>query len=161
MASSCIREWKNIIMSELQNDDDIIVALDLNDDEDEENLAYTRIFPYEFVPETQEVVKCYILVEIHISPQRNRYNNANFYDHPTIAFRVLAHQDDMRMSLPTLSAVRTDYIAELIDKKYNGRLGFGIGKLQLTSNVAGSLNDTYRYRDLVFESVDVSKYPCA
>lgn len=33
---------------------------------------------------------------------------------------------------------------------------FGVGTLQLKSDTAGSVNDTYRFRQLVFEAVDVS-----
>lgn len=157
-----IIEWKNQIMSDLQNDDEIIAALDLNADESPDDLVYNRFLPYYFVPEVQTLVKTYILVEIDVQSVRNRYNPSKYdlYAYPTITFYVLSHQDDMRMKQVATSAVRTDYISTLLDKKYNGASGFGLGRLQLTQNVAGSLNDTYRFRQLVFQAVDFNDGLC-
>lgn len=160
--SSCIREWKNKIMSDLQNDTEIIQALGLNNGEDEENLTYTRLFPFYFIPETQEDVKTYILVEIDIQGNRSRYDTSKYnpYAYPVITFTVLSHQKDMRLSLSGVSAVRTDYIAELIDRKYNNAYGFGIGRIQLTSSTGGNLNDTYKFRQLVFQCLDFNVSMC-
>lgn len=159
--SSFIRIAKNRIMADLQNDNEIIEALRLNDNEDRDDLVYTRLFPHYFIPETQEIVKTYIMVEIDIEQQRTRYGNSSSnLVYPTITFTVLAHQKDMRLDLPGVSAVRTDYITELIDLKYNGKDGFGLKGLEVISNVAGSLNDTYRFRQIVFKSADFNDSYC-
>jgi hypothetical protein len=160
--SSCIREWKNIIMSELQNDSEIVQALGLDSGEDEESLVYTRLFPFYFLPDTQEDVKTYILVEIDIHGNRNSRNMSeyNAYAYPVITFTILSHQWDIRMKKSGISAVRTDYIAELIDNKYNGRSGFGIGKIQLSSSTAGNLNEKYKFRQLVFQCLDFNNGIC-
>ncbi len=75
--SSFIRIAKNRIMTDLQNDNEIIDALRLNDNEDRDDLVYTRLFPHYFIPETQETVKTYIMVEIDIEQQRTRYGNSS------------------------------------------------------------------------------------
>ena len=59
-----------------------------------------------------------------------------------------------------ISATRIDYLSELIDTKYNGALDFGVGKLELETNIAGNLNTKYRYRQLVFKGVDVNDNLC-
>ena len=155
--SSCIRAWKNRIISELSQDNEIINALGLNPDESPDDLVWKRIFPHYYVEKSESVVKTYILVEIDIPEKRSRYgsNDSSIWVHPTIIFYVLTHQEDMHMNLIGESGTRMDYLAELIEDKYEGRKDFGVGTLQLKSDIAGSVNTTYRFRQLVFEAVDV------
>ena len=156
--SKCIREWKNKIVSELSQDDEIVNALGLNPDESPDDLIWKRIFPHYYVEGTESNVKTLILIEIDIPERRSRYgsNSSDIWVHPTIIFYVLTHQEDMHMDMAGESGTRMDYLAELIEEKYQGRQDFGVGTLELKSDVAGSVNTTYRFRQLVFEAVDVS-----
>ena len=156
--SHCIREFKNKIISELSQDDEIINALGLNPDESPDDLVWQRIMPHMCVPQTESDIKTFILVEIDIPERRSRYgtNDSNIWVHPTIIFYVLTHQEDMHMNIVGESGTRMDYLAELIEDKYQGRQDFGVGTLELKSDVAGSVNNTYRFRQLVFEAVDVN-----
>lgn len=156
--SKCIREYKNKIISELSQDDEIINALGLNDDESPDDLVWVRFFPHYYIPRTEEIVKTYIAVEVDIPERRIRYGNSEspIWVHPTIIFHVLTHQEDMRMNMVGESGTRMDYISELIEDKYQGRLDFGAGALELKSDTAGYVNMTYRHRQLVFEAVDVN-----
>ena len=160
--SKCIRQFKNKIMAELSQDDEIISALGLNPDEDPDDLVCVRLFPHMFVPQTESEVRSYILVEIDIPERRTRYgsSDSNIWVHPTIVFYVLTHQEDMHMNMAGESGTRMDYLAELIEEKYQGRQDFGVGTLELKSDVAGSVNTTYRYRQLVFEAVDLDDVLC-
>lgn len=161
--SSIVTEIKNKLLSLFGDDAEIISALNLSDDEDAEDLIGTRLFPYWFIPQTQEEVKTYILVEVAIDTQRNRYGSKTgklIWDYPTIIVYVLSHQNDMIMNETAISAVRTDYIAEKIDELLNGYDGFGFGRLQRLSNKPFSLNDTYRYRELIFDTVDLNDSLC-
>ncbi len=162
MKSSCIRRWKNQIMSELSQDDEIINALGLNPNESPDDLVWVRYYPHYYIPQTEEEVKTYILVEIDIPERRTRYgsNDNDIWVRPIIIFYVLTHQEDMRLDLVGESGTRMDYLAELIEDKYEGRQGFGIGELRLKSDTAGSVNTTYRYRQLVFEAVDLDDSLC-
>ena len=154
--SKCIRAFKDRIMSELSQDDDIIRALGLNPDESPDDLVWVRLFPHYFIPQTETDVRTYVLVEIDIPERRTRYGStdSNIWVHPTIVFYVLTHQEDMRLNIAGESGTRMDYLAELIEDKYEGRQDFGVGTLQLKSDTAGSVNTTYRFRQLVFEGVD-------
>lgn len=160
--SSCVSNWKNQILSDLQNDNEIIKALNLHEDDDPDDLVWSRLFPHYYIPDTQEAVKTYIMVEIDVQSNRSRYEPMKYdlYAYPTITFTVLSHQKDMEMKMAGVSATRIDYISMLLDKKYNGADGFGLGRLQLTSNIAGNLNDTYRIRQLTFQTVDFSDSLC-
>lgn len=156
--SHCIRAWKNKIVSELSQDDEIIKALGLNPDESPDDLVWKRIFPHYYVESVESIVKTYLLIEIDIPERRTRYgsNSSDIWVHPTIIFYVLTHQEDMHMNMAGESGTRMDYLAELIEEKYQGRQDFGVGTLELKSDIAGSVNTTYRFRQLVFEAVDVS-----
>lgn len=156
--SKCIRQFKDKIVSELTQDDQIIEALGLNPDESPDDLVWHRIFPHYYVEPVESDVRSYILVEIDIPERRARYgsNDSSIWVHPTIIFYVLVHQEDMHMDLAGESGTRMDYLAELIEDKYEGRTDFSVGTLELKSDVAGSVNTTYRFRQLVFEAVDVN-----
>ena len=153
--SRCIRQFKNKIMSELSQDDEIINALGLNPDESPDDLIWVRLFPHMWIPSVEQEVKTYLLVEIDIPERRSRYgsSDSDIWVHPTIIFYVLTHQEDMRMNMVGESGTRMDYLAELIEEKYEGRQDFGAGVLQLKSDTAGSVNTTYRFIQLVFEGV--------
>ena len=156
--SKCIRNWKNKIVSELAQDERIIEALGLNEDESADELVWNRIFPHYYIPATQESVKTYILVEINLPERRVRYGDSPYgiYTHPTIIFHVVVHQNDMQLNMAGESGTRMDYLAELIEDKYEGRLDFGVGILNLKSDLALNLNDTFRVRELIFEAVDAN-----
>lgn len=160
--SNVIRRWKNKIMSELSQDDKIIEALGLNSDESPDELIWNRYYPHYYIPQTESEVKTYVCMEIDIPERRSRYDNneSNIWVHPTIIFYVLTHQEDMRLNIVGESGTRMDYLAELIEDKYEGRQDFGVGILQLKSDVAGSINNTYRFRQLVFDAVDLDDGLC-
>jgi len=160
--SKCIRQFKNKIMSELSQDSEIVNALGLNPDEDPDDLVWHRLFPHKFVPQTESEVRSYILVEIDIPERRTRYggSDSDIWVHPIIVFYVLTHQEDMRMNMVGESGTRMDYLSELVEEKYEGRQGFGVGALQLKSDTEGSVNTTYRFRQLVFEAVDLDDSLC-
>lgn len=156
--TKCIRIWKDKIVTELAQDERIIEALGLNSDESPDELVWNRIFPHYYIPSTQESVKTYILVEINLPEHRVRYgeNPYGIFSYPTIIFHIVVHQNDMQLNLAGESGTRMDYLAELVEDKYEGRMDFGIGVLNLKSDVALNLNDTFRVRELIFEAVDVN-----
>lgn len=155
--SEFISSAKNKILSELQNDELFLQVLGTTEEEIEEGLVYTRLFPFYYIYDgTQTEVKTYVCVEVDVkSTSRN-----GVYVHPTIIFTIISHQDNVRLNMAGVSKTRPDYLGELIDDKYNGATGFGYSKLLLTSNVAGSLDSKYRYRQLVFRGVDMNDSLC-
>lgn len=155
MNSSCLRQWKNRILSELQNDEHFLEVLGTTEEE-REDLVYYRLFPHYYIPDTIDKVTTYVCVEIDI----RTHTWSKLYAYPTITFTILAHQDDMKLNMAGISATRIDYLSELIDTKYNGALDFGVGKLELETNIAGNLNTKYRYRQLVFKGVDINDNLC-
>ena len=153
--SSCVRGWKNKILSDLQNDDEFLEALGVTEEE-KEDLVYHRLFPHYYIPGTTQTVTTYVALEIDIKS----LSRTLIYSYPIITFTILSHQDDMRLDLPGVSATRIDYLGELLDRRYNGAKGFGIGVLELKTSIAGNLDSKYRYRQLVFKGTDINDSLC-
>lgn len=162
--SSLVLKAKNDMLIAMQNDDEIINALNISNDEDRESLIGVRLFPHWFIPQTQEIVKTYICIEAGVEAYERRYSTAfdkKTYDIATIKIYILSHQDDIYMDEVGISALRTDYLSCLIDKKFNGSTDYGIGRLQRISNNPLSLKDnTYRYREVVFQAADFNDCLC-
>lgn len=162
--SSLVMKAKNDMLIAIQNDENIIKALDIQENECEEDLIGTRLFPHWFVPKTQDIVKTYICIEAGVTAYEKRHASAisqKMYDIATITVYVLSHQDDIYMDEVGISAIRPDYLSVLIDEKFNGSNEFGIGTLQRISNEPYSLKDnTYRYRQIVFQAVDFNDNMC-
>lgn len=171
--STPIVDIKKDMLIAIQNDDNIIDCLGIQADEDRDNLIVDddkntmlkkRLFPYWFVPQTQDTVKTYICIEVGVEAFAKRHATAaddRTYDIVTIKIYVLSHQDDIYMNKAGISALRNDYISYLIDEKFNGSTDFGIGKLQRISNQPFSLKDNiYRYREIVFTTVDFNDDMC-
>lgn len=159
--SECVSKWKQTILSDLQNDEEIISVLGVDDDEiEEKGLMYNRLFPYSYVYETQDTVKTYICVEISINRQSDYRFRNDLYVRPLIKFRLIAHQDDMRIINMDTYKTRLDYLAELIDKKYNGKSINGSNPLELIMNEPLDISTTYRERVVVFRGISIDKTLC-
>ena len=52
-------------------------------------------------------------------------------------------------NVPKINVNRNDYLSNLIDKKLNGRSDFGIGEVTLQSNIEGSYQKDYLYRQIL------------
>ena len=89
-----------------------------------------------------------------------RFTNKAFVS-PTIEIWIYSHQQHMIVdNVPKVTSNRNDYLSELIDNKFNGRSGFGIGKLELTSNIEGNYQADYLYRKLTFQATDLNNSLC-
>ena len=63
-------------------------------------------------------------------------------------------------NVPKITMNRNDYLSTLIDKKLNGKSGFGISDLKLKSNTGGAVQMDYLYRRIVFEGTDFNDSLC-
>lgn len=153
--SGAISDWKNKTISLILDNKDIIECLEL-DEIEQEDIVYTRIFPYNHVPQTAEETKVYITVAVSV-PQIT-FNK--IWAYPRLLIRVISHQGKMKLAKAGVSATRIDYISELIIKMLIGRPDFGYGKLQLSTNEEDMYNNVYHYRELVFTSEELVETNC-
>ena len=63
-------------------------------------------------------------------------------------------------NVPKINVNRNDYLSNLIDKKLNGRSDFGIGEVTLQSNIEGSYQKDYLYRQMIFKCTDLNDSLC-
>ena len=68
---------------------------------------------------------------------------------------------DMKFGTKLMDYNRNDYLAYLLDEKFNGSTEYGgIGKLQLVSDVEYVATDKFLARKLVFETIDFNESLC-
>lgn len=157
--SSIVGTAKNKIIKEFIKDKEIVAALGCSINESGEKLVNTHIFNYNQNPNTINDVKTFITVQVHI-PQAYRFQS-EIYVNPTIEIWICSHEKHMTVdNVPKITENRNDYLSRLVDEKLNGRDDFGIGKLKLISNVEGSFQKDYLYRNLIFEATDVNNSLC-
>lgn len=119
-------DYKNKLMEDLLTNESIIKLLDgdvnLND---AGKLAYTHVFPYEYIPDTVEQAKTFICFDVDVQESINKT-----FLLPVIYVWVFSHKS--RLRLPE-GGVQTDKLAAEIAKTINGSRFYGLGELDLYS----------------------------
>lgn len=142
--ANAISEWKNKAIELVLEQDEIMELLEMDDNEADDPV-YTRIFPYNHIPQTIEETKVYITFTVNVP--RITFNK--IWAYPRLTVRVIAHQERMKLNMAGVSATRIDYMAKLIVDLLT-KNDFGFGKLQLATNYEDLYNFIFHYRELVF-----------
>lgn len=159
--SSIIGIAKKEIVREFIRDDEIVQAINSSTIKSPEKLIGTHIFDYHQNPNTINTVETFITIQVHIQESFYDRYASNVYINPTLEIWIISHEDHMIVkNIPKVTINRNDYLAELIDKKLNGKSGIGIGKLKLTNNIEGSYQQNYIYRKLTFQCTDLNDSLC-
>lgn len=163
--SSIIRKAKNRIVKEFIKDPEIIAAINSSEikSSEPEKLINKHIFDYNQNPHTLNMVGTFITIQVHI-PQSfysDYRNGLSVHVKPNIEIWIISHEQHMVVdNVPKITQNRNDYLSELIDKKINGKRGFGIGETKLISNVEGSFQQDYLFRKMIFECLDLNSSMC-
>lgn len=157
--SSFIGKSKNKIIKAIIKDRDIITAIGSTIPvTSPEKYIGTHIFDFNRNPFTLNESITFITVQVHI-PKYADYMGT--YVAPTIEIWVVSHENHMSVdNVPKVTENRNDYISELLDKKFNGSSGYGLGKIHLQSNFEGAFQQDYLYRKLIFVGEDVNNSFC-
>lgn len=119
-------DYKNKLMEDLLTHESIVRLLDDRLPMDSsETLAYSQVFPCEYVPETVQDGKTYICFDVDI--QRG---GKTFY-YPTLYVWVFAHRSKLR--LPNGEGIITDRLCSEICSVLDGSRYYGLGALELYS----------------------------
>jgi len=118
-------DYKNQLMGDLLTNKEIVRLLDVDGvtADNAEELAYSRVFPYEFLPETVEDGHTFICFDVDIS----RVNGKTFLS-PTLYIWVFTHKSKMRLDE---GGVRVDRLCSEICKQINGSRKYGLGELNI------------------------------
>jgi len=119
-------DYKNKLMEDLLTNEEIVKLVDdtvkLGD---AKTLAYTSVFPHEYIPDTVEEAKTFICFDVDIQESVNKT-----FLLPTLYIWVFSHKSKLR--LPE-GGVQTDKLVSEIAKAINGSRFYGLGELDLYS----------------------------
>jgi hypothetical protein len=119
-------DYKNQFAEDLLTDRGIVSLITDEQDPDMSKtgeLMYTRVLPFEYLPETIEQAGTYIFCEVEAQRMTERT-----YFNPVLYIWILSHKSKLR--LPE-GGVRTDKLVTEIAKKMNGSRKYGLGELEL------------------------------
>ena len=143
--------YKNQLMNDLMTSEQIVCLL--NDSEevrcDPEQLVYSQVFPYEYVPDTIVHGQTFICCDVDIQ----RVESKTFL-RPTLYIWVFTHKSKMR--LPE-GGVRVDKLCAEIAKKINGSRYYGLGELEFMSSRRFAPITDYQGKVLTFRARDFNR----
>ena len=138
-------------MEDLLTNESIVRLLDDNVSmEDASKLAYSSVFPLEYVPETVQDGKTFICFDVDIQQSVNKT-----YLLPTLYVWVFTHRSKLR--LPNGGGVRTDKMCSEICKAINGSRKYGLGELDLYSVKRFAPMTDYQGKVLTFYAKDFNR----
>lgn len=146
-------DYKNQLMKDILTDEATVSLIeDSIDMEDAANLAYTRVFPYEYVPQTVDDGKTFVCFDVDIQ----RVSSKTFLT-PVIRIWVFTHRSKMR--LPE-GGVRIDALCSSICKLINGSRFYGLGELNLSSVKRFAPMTDYQGKAMTFVAEEFNRtYP--
>lgn len=118
-------DYKNQLMKDLLTHESIVSLIKDIDMKDADSLAYTQVFPCEYVPETVQDGETYVCFDVDIQ----NVSNKTFLT-PVLYIWVFTHRSKLR--LPE-GGVRTDKLCAEICEVVNGSRYYGLGELNLYS----------------------------
>lgn len=143
--------YKNQLMNDLLTNKQIIRLLigETKQVPAPEELLYSQVFPYEYMPDTITHGKTYICCDVDIQ----RAPTKTFLS-PTIYIWVFTHKSLMR--LPE-GGVRVDKLCSEIAKTINGSRYYGLGELDLDSTRRFAPISDYQGKVLTFKTTDFNR----
>lgn len=143
-------DYKNQLMSDLLTNEGIVklVAPDI-DFKNARQLAYSQVFPCEYIPETVELGNTFICFDVDIQQSINKT-----FLIPTLYVWVFTHKSQLR--LPE-GGVRTDKLCSEICKAINGSRRYGLGELNLYSVKRFAPMTDYQGKCMTFHAIDFNR----
>lgn len=118
-------DYKNQLMEDLLTNEEIVKLIDAGGvtTENAGELAYSRVFPCEYVPDTVQDGYTFICFDVDVT----RVDDKTYLS-PMLYVWVFTHRSKLR--LPE-GGVRTDKLCNEICKAINGSRKYGLGELNL------------------------------
>lgn len=170
--SEIITDLKNAVAKEIIQDEAFYYAIDspkIDSVDDRDKLTDYNIFSYNKNPETITDVTTFLTIMVQVP---RTYDRNNTWVVPRLEIWIYSHTDHMEVkNIPKITDNRNDYIAKLLDRKFNGRDILGgskndkynlhlYDKLSLVHNVEGAYSPKFLYRQLIFELKDLNDSLC-
>lgn len=148
-------DYKNQLMEDLLTNETIVRLVDPDSEfEEPSKLAYTRVFPCEYIPDTIEHGNTYICFDVDVQKSTSKT-----YLLPTLYIWVFTHRSLLR--LPE-GGLRTDKLCSEICKTVNGSREYGLGELNLYSVKRFAPLTDFQGKCITFYAVDFNRQfdPC-
>jgi len=158
MAATPIKRYKQKLVSSMLNSVDLISLIDSSYIEDGEcvetkDLMYKQIFPYYYIPDTQNSEMSYVIIKVNAL---NRINN--MYKNVEVFISVICHQ--RLMYVENGGGTRIDLMGEAIENLFDSKDDFGFGEMVLKSSTEGSITNVHRCRELRFVVEEFNSNAC-
>lgn len=119
-----------------------------------EELSYTQLYPFEYIPETIEHGHTYVCCEVDVSSSSVKVDkNMRLFYRPVLYVWVLVHKSKLR--LPE-GGVRFDAICSEITDTINGSLEYGRSRLLLSSVKRFTPLTDYQGKVMTFTTDDLN-----
>lgn len=112
-------------------------------------LAYTQIFPFEYIPETSDKGKTFICFDVDIAQVMDKT-----YYRPMLYIWAIVHKSKLRLAK---GGVRTDQLAAEINQELSGSRYFGLGELELCAVSRFTPIKDYQGRILTYTAKDFNR----
>lgn len=144
-------DYKNQLMKDLLTSKEVVELLDEDTSvEDGYKLAYTRVFPYEYIPETVQEGKTFICFDVDVLESYNKT-----FLLPVLYIWVFTHRSKLRLSE---GGVRTDKLCSEISKLINGSRYYSLGELNLYSAKRFAPMTDFQGKVLSFRGKEVNRF---
>ena len=143
-------DYKNRLMRDILSSEELVNLInDSVEFEDAKTLAYTQVFPFEYLPETAQEGLTYVCFDVDVQESYNKTFLA-----PVIYVWVFAHKS--RLRLPE-GGVRTDKICAKICEAINGSRYYGLGELNLYAVKRFAPMTDYPGKVMIFHAKEFNK----
>lgn len=144
-------DYKNELMKTLCCNKEIVRLITDNKGAPVPNpsLAYSQIYPFEFVPETVDDGMTFICFDVDIAKAMDKT-----YYMPVLYVWAFTHKSKLRLSE---GGIRTDALSVEINKELNGSRYYGLGELELYSVSRFSPITDYQGRALTYYARDFNR----
>ncbi len=144
-------DYKNRLMETLCCNEAIVRLITDSEEASVPNhdLAYTQIYPFEYVPDTVDDGRTFVCFDVDIA----RVYDKTYYA-PVLYLWVFTHKSKMRLKQ---GGIRIDQLAVEINNELNGSRYFGLGELDLYSVGRFSPITDYQGRFMTYTAMDFNR----
>jgi len=144
-------DYKNQLMQDLLTNEKLVKLIDKECTlDDASKLAYTRVFPYEYIPDTANNGDTFVCFDVDILDVFNKT-----FLNPTLYVWVFTHRTNLR--LPQGGLLVDEFCAELCET-INGSRMYGMGELEFKSMRRFAPMTDFQGKCLIFKAVEVNRY---
>ena len=144
-------DYKNQLMQDLLTNEKLVKLIDKECTlDDAGKLAYTRVFPYEYIPDTANNGDTFVCFDVDILDVFNKT-----FLNPTLYVWVFTHRTNLR--LPQGGLLVDEFCAELCET-INGSRMYGMGELEFKSMRRFAPMTDFQGKCLIFKAVEVNRY---